>query len=379
MIKFSPLKHKPTFFVLGVILGIALVILPMQSKLSERAHSHQNQYGTALVNAAAREAVEPAFRKDLISLSVIVEAVASNPEVLQAAIYNVEGRVLVQAGKESHELDKDKEVYQATISLQDSVAGIVTVTLSKSEPDAALKLSFYYLLIALGLAYSLYQAIRLQVIRFEHSDIDTPALEHGLTIDANDSSSAEPEQEETESEPNIDSEPEQALAYATLCVKNVGTLQQQLNGETFRATFRKLEQKLSAICQLYGSTTCYWERDRYVVVFASVLESDALFNAACAARLMLDLTGVTNRIPLDLSAQVSLEQANTLADPMPFVGLAVHEAKQAFTYLEQRVKLLEISDEDTTRRLIESFEQPYSELLKKQTAQLSEQLSEKTG
>lgn len=371
MIKINKDFPRSAIFTLGLGLGICLVILPLTSKIDRIISAQDDAYGEALVQATAREAVEAAFQQDLISLSAILESVVSSPKVQQAAIHSVEGRIMVQAGKDQFQEDKRANAFQATISLQDSVAGVVTLKTTPTNWSSLLSSRLYLAIATLSFLFSAFITYvngtfslkQFRSAKFNSESISTPDDQNAEL--ASDAFLDEPE-EAAISEP----------AFATLCIKNIATLQQQLSGDSFRTTFRKLESKLNHISQLYGAVECHWERDRYFIEYRAAKPEDALFNAACATRLMLDLAGITNRIPLDLSGQISLARENTLVDDMPFVGLAVHQAQDAFAMIEDRVELLELGDNLGSRRIISIFFQPYDELLKNQTSQLSEQFEQ---
>lgn|GEM_PF-3417043 len=369
----SIINHPPSrsaLFALGLLVGIAIVLLPQRDQAESHASMHDDHYGNALAKSAAREAVEATFRKDLISLSAIAESVANNPRVEQVNIYDIEGRVLVQAGLEKHLVSDSAQTYQTTIAMQDSAAGVVAVTLAPLNWQGKRWQPIYFLIMLIAFAYLVW---RLYVDNFINIKSLTKNWASNHEANENDDALTLPSEALLDDDNESDAEPE--VAYAALCIKNVGVLQQQLNGETFRKTFNQVEQKLNKIGQLYGALDCHWEQDRYFIKFGAAQESEALFNAACAAKLMLDLAGITNRIPLDLAAQISLQKQNTLQDDMPFVGLAVHEVKDAFSLLKPRTELLEISEDDASRRLISAFSPPYADLLKKQMAQLSDQIN----
>ena len=367
----SIINHPPSrsaLFALGLLVGIAIVLLPHRDQAESHASMHDDHYGNALAKSAAREAVEATFRKDLISLSAIAESVANNPRVEQVNIYDIEGRVLVQAGLEKHLVSDSAQTYQTTIAMQDSAAGVVAVTLAPLNWQGKRWQPIYFLIMLIAFAYLVW---RLYADNFINIKSLTKNWASNHEANENDDALTLPSEALLDDDNESDAEPE--VAYAALCIKNVGVLQQQLNGETFRKTFNQVEQKLNKIGQLYGALDCHWEQDRYLIKFGATEQSDALFNSACAAKLMIDLAGITNRIPLDLAAQISLDKHSTIKSTMPFVGLAVHEADDAYDLLNGRIELLDIGEDDSTRKLISAFVQPYSELLKKQIAQLGEQ------
>lgn len=311
---------------IGVLLGLSVCLAPTVQQVDNLISEQRADYGQALANSAARESVEAAFRQDLISLRVIAQAVANNPHVARATIHNVEGKILVQAETEKHLDQRQLYSYQATVALQDSVAGVVTVSIKSSAWKEPLAGWFYKILILLCLGTIAWQTYTQRVFAFhglalfkQRGHATTQRSNDDLSGESNDEEFDENEREDTaninlglseltdgalaDDEYNKDNKitensdlPDTAdntptgNAYAALCVKNVATLQQQLNGEVFRKTFTSLEAKLNHIAELYGGQDCHWENDRYLIRFNASQQEDALFHAACAASLMLDLS-----------------------------------------------------------------------------------------
>jgi len=175
----------------------------------------------------------------------------------------------------------------------------------------------------------------------------------------------------------IEIEPEEdpllANAFLAVSVKNAELLKQQLSGSAYRSAWSTLDNTLRKISGVYGAFDCQTEGGRYVFHFFSESQDDAIFHALCAGRVMLDMAGIINRVPFDLSAQASGSEIDSREIDMPFVGLALSVDEEQPEQLQDKVELIELSSEDSGRLLVSGFKEHYELLLKKQMKQLKQQ------
>jgi hypothetical protein len=338
-------------------LGFIIALLAFYLSFVDNAlfvYDRQTQaYGQSIADVTAQRSVEPSFNNNLVSLRGIVQDAALNPQVVAVTIHDVEDKLLVQAGVVPQGQWVSEQSFTAQITLHESIAGYVTV-ISDAQPLFPRALSAI-LLSALGAAlagllWSLYQSGALRL----------PKLTAGPKISANthsgDSSIEEPAEEIDDSHHEAPAN----YAYAAVCVKNIAVLKQQLDGSTFRKIFASFEALIDDIRLLYNGVDWRWQEDRYI----------ALFHAACAAHLALELASILHNIPLDLSAQIDEDDSSLNEAMMPFAGLAVTRSSAEFPELKQRAVYLEISESEH-RLIISAFKAPYAALLEKQCQQLS--------
>ncbi len=128
----------------GGLLGLLFTVLALRLYQDRQEQQLLGDYGQALANLAARRAVDATLNHDLVSLQVILQDVTQNPRVLLASIHDVENNLLVQAGDTRSLADASQvRSFSAAIPLQDSVAGYVSVYLTRPMPQArALGYSF---------------------------------------------------------------------------------------------------------------------------------------------------------------------------------------------------------------------------------------------
>lgn len=338
-----------TMFCLGALLGLFVFYLLFVASASQRYDHLLRQHGQSLAESTAQQAVDPSLHNDLVSLRAICDLTASRPGVSAVAVHDVENQMLVQAGQMPGEGDARHAVFTSPITLNDSLAGYITVAITRQSlisSSAYILLNALWIVLAALCAWSLYRA-------------KTFALEWPQKSEA----PAAPEIEEREVLV-------EHFAYAALCVKNVAVLRQQLDGGTFRSLFASVETLIEGIMMLYGGKDWRWQDNRYVIRFKSLTdEHSALFQAACAAYLLLDLAAITDNIPLDLSAQIAIDDKELASSHMPFVGLAVEGNIAQIPDLAERVVYLELGPGDD-RKIIAEFRAPYAALLEKQSTQL---------
>lgn len=324
--------------------------------------NNQHQlYGQTLANTAAREALEATFHGDLVSMRAIMENSANQAHVLLASIHSVDNKLLVQAGTGTQFLPEDAPNYEATITLHDSLAGFVTVTLEPLHWASNRYVVGLFSLLGLSVFIFIGCLVRDKNVSIQLRAKPSSEAFPSLSTDIEDT-----RENNTAESTHTDAAP----AYVALCVKNISVLQQQLNGKMLRATLAELSRVMENIGHLYGARNCHWLGDRYLITFQAGSQADALFNAACSARLMLDLAGIVNRVPLDLAAQLSLSEQALREINMPFVGLAIDTNAAGCEELAEKVEYLEIGDENPERKLIADFVAPYKALLQKQMHQI---------
>ncbi len=365
MIKFvAPLSRKATFFI-GVTVGILLLYLLLLRSADKLIDQQNSTYGQSLANAAARESVEDLFHQDLVSMRANLQSVVDNPGVLTATIYDVENNLVVQAGKSQPEgID-----FSAPITIHESLAGYVTIKLNPETWPAGRPMQLVQIIVFSCIALAALFIYMSKSIQWE--GIALPDKWRFLARPPNAGTEDDITQDENEPHSEANEISVRNKAYVALCIKNIGTLQQQLNGSAFRNTFNLVEEMIEAIMHLYGADDWRWHNDRYLIEFQTEGENNqALFNAACAAQLMLDLCGIINRVPLDLSAQIALHRNDLTETAMPFVGLAVDRLAADADCLKPKVEYLDLGEEAPSRLLIKHFVGPYNDLLQKQMEQI---------
>ena len=137
----------------GLFISVALSIFWVHSFLDQQRQTYGHDYGQALANVAAYQAQEATLDHDLLSLQIILEDISKNPAVIGATIHDVENNLVVQGG---HNPDTRRGLdaaqilgsYTAPITLHNSVAGYVTITMALPvQTDAILFAKLFQVLI----------------------------------------------------------------------------------------------------------------------------------------------------------------------------------------------------------------------------------------
>jgi len=346
---------------------------------------HNRNYGQALANLAARQAVDATLNHDLVSLQVILTDVAQNPNILGATIHDVENRLLVQGGHHPVGIDKHSDQrlsYSAPITLHDSVAGYVTVTLAEhGGGNAALytQQAGGLLLLALLATFTL--------ILWQQGG-DSAFTNQPTRQGDRDQKPLPPVQadgEETQQhKPKCDS----SHIQISLEIHNLDTLRAQLNREAFRLLLERFEQQLQGVLSLYRGHSQQLSGNRLLLKYSGQDQNEAIFRALCSAQLLLTLAAKTAGAQLRLSASVAPDIADKLSNNQPGKGgIAAqlsapgaadthhHQPRQVYIAYPLLSEELDKQVEYTPLghgqgALLAQIKPPYQELLVKQEQQL---------
>lgn len=280
-----------------------------------------NQYGNALVNLAARQAVDATLIHDLVSLQVILSDIAENPGVVNATIHDVENNLLVQAGKTGSKERFNtgtQQNFTAPITLHDSIAGYVTVTVDTSD-IAPLRQQLYWLF---GLTATLMLALFITAFfvsrsRETHSTAATIPIVNPTTVDTT--------SREQIKGTMVD---EEVLAYQVEMQWQFGNLQElnaQLSSARFRDILQRLKKHMQGALSLYNGQLVSMDLRHALMQFrGNESLANAAFQAICCARLLMDLSSHEQDFDIKHCAAIhapkpGIEKVSAAAD---------HEAQQ---------------------------------------------------
>jgi len=380
----------PSSQVLSLLLAAAVsaailmcAILFHQHDLKKQ-EDYSRQYGQALSNLAARQAVDATLNHDLVSLQVLLSDIADNGRVIGATIHNVENRLLVQGGHNPTKTPVLRELrrsYTTVIALHDSVAGYVTVTLSMQPQNLArqhllwqflwgsLSLTLLLCLIALLSDRLKRQATAQQEEEDDEEEYLTeavPIVQHLQVID-----------QKVKKPTEIRPKPELGVSLC-LIIHNIDTLNRQLNKHSFNGVLDVFEQQIHSVVRLYKPERLPGKADEVELCFKGDNLAEISFNALCCAQLLLSLSMNRSGPTLKLGAQVSphddsvnlitrFERQHT-SEALPRQVL-IHPS----LLCEELLNRIEIAqDEHTIDARLVQIAKPYGELIEKQVRQLAE-------
>jgi len=338
----------------GLFVGTALVAMLTFPVIKAMQTRHQQHYGQALASMAASQAIDASFNHDLVRLQVILQDIMENPSTQLATIHDVENKLLVQAGDSRSAIDANAS-FTAPIVLQDSIAGYVTVSLTKEE-DHPTNRWIIFAFLALTAALLLAELYRQGSIELElNQQIQQPP-----PADTGEAGDAE---QETEDLPSV---------FSIIHIKNLAVLEQQLSGDNLRKTLNQVEQNIADVLALYNGTGYQRDDNQFRLSFlANDATNEALFRAACSAWLIVELSSIVNNIPLDLAAFVSANEEDLVPANLPIAGLVLETQAASDALICRRLKFVELGSEDG-RKVVAGFEQPFQSLLEKQRTQLAQ-------
>lgn len=150
-------------FLVALALVIYACVMGLQFK--QAMHEQADALGQSLTTQTATSATELLVANDILSLNVLLGNLVKNPLVAHAAIYNVDNRILAEAGQRPRNslLGEAEGVYQTKISFQDVAAGQLRISLDMSQFQQPMLISLQSMgilaaiLLALALALSLRQ------------------------------------------------------------------------------------------------------------------------------------------------------------------------------------------------------------------------------
>lgn len=349
------------FVCMGIIPGLLFSWLMLTPGANTRFIEAQEDYGQTLATATARRVIDAFFKNDLVRLQAVLQDLVSYPHVVQATIHDVENRLLVQAGEGRPALS-EHSAYSASIVIHDSIAGYITLTLQKFDQplqNASRRLVNISIFLVLALMVILYRAHSFEWIRSEPDKKEILA-----------ENSDEIEKTATENSANMED-----LVYTIIHVKNLDVLNQQLTNDVKRGTFGKLENILRDVQALYGGQGFYLQDNFYVLKFATGdTLNETLFRAACSAFLIVELASIIDKIPLDLAAFVSANEADLVPAKLPVAGLVLESQAAQDELIQRRLNFMEVGTADG-RSIVANFEQPYSALLENQRKHLASLLN----
>lgn len=265
---------RTPLFLISVTTLVCLLISAslLRHQHHERLEIRTTQYGNALATLGAKQATEATMNHDLVSLQVIVSDIARNPDILSVTVHDVENRLLVQAGGSPNAGDyahRDHRLFPAPITLQDSIAGYVTVNIDTQ----ALYEQFddTWLMALLGLAGAM---LVLSVIN-QRQQLYAAAAEASSASDSN------------EPAPVI-RPPGEDDVWVTLHLRclNWPTLRQQLNAAQRQQLFDDLQRHLSGVNALYAGRITLADSDLLELEFHGDEIGNTTFRAICAAQLL---------------------------------------------------------------------------------------------
>lgn len=276
------LLRNPLFLISATTLICLLISASLlQQQHHQRLEIRTDQYGNALASLAASQATEATMNHDLVSLQVTVSEIARNPDILSVTVHDVENRLLVQAGDSPNAGDyanRDHQSYTSPVTLQDSIAGYVTVTIDTQTLYE--QFDDTWLMALLGLAGAIIVLSIINQRQAPDDEIDTDGSPQTVQSEQPDEPAPTPRSSGTDQED-----------YVTLkfCCLNWPSLKQQLSATLRQQLFDDLQGHLSGINALYSGRITLADHETLELEFHGDEIGNTTFRAICAAQLLFTL------------------------------------------------------------------------------------------
>ena len=329
----SPAPHTPeqlqqsialhlggAFFVvfLASFILAGLLAFQLYSRLIE---STIDEYGNAVARQLALSSVDAVVRSDLVSLHAQLEKLVANQTVIDAAVYDMENRVLAQAGLTPNARRDIPESairhFPATLSFQDSLAGKVIVSLNTTRAYEQRRLLLVYFILSCVAAAVLISVLSMMLARrvvakyqysvaqvnqilqaspmltpFEHTLPNQRAVEQALqqiAVHLTQLEQRNPAPKFVHSG-KFQAKPTEG-SYAELIIEciNLDLLQQQLHPRELQKRLDTFQDHLQKTIPLYHATLVPAAGNHVLLRFPVNDVNDAALQAICAATVMIGL------------------------------------------------------------------------------------------
>ncbi|MCW8195018.1 hypothetical protein F6455_09490 [Proteobacteria bacterium 005FR1] len=361
----------------GILVATLACAAICQHLIAETLQNRSAQYGRALANVAARQAIDATLNHDLVSLQVILSDIAENPDVAKATIHDVENNLLVQAGSTVRGAIRQQD-FTAPVTLHNSIAGYVTVSLDLTGV-AGIQYRIFWLF---GFMAVLLIALTLSALYFGRTwNIPLAAARPAIPI-----LNSPPKPDPTVAVPHVP----RAFPRVELIVnfRNLRELAGQLDSKAFRGVSRRIEEQFRGILALYAGQLIQLDAGTARIAFPNPQENpDAAFQALCSARLLLTLNQRSQHFPLRMSALIIQRDSDStilknlqyqLAESEEFDYLLQHAADSSLlmetrlladTELSQKVEQQPVDEFSDVVEIV-ALGDSYQQLLDRQLEQL---------
>lgn len=121
--------------VMLVALALVIYAVVMGLQFKQAMNQQADALGQSLVTQTATSASNLLVSNDIISLSVLLNNLVKNPLVAHAAIYNVDSRIVAEAGQRPSQglLAENTGMYTSELKFQDTAAGSLRISLNMQQ------------------------------------------------------------------------------------------------------------------------------------------------------------------------------------------------------------------------------------------------------
>jgi uncharacterized membrane protein affecting hemolysin expression len=331
-IKTDPHLQLPLLFFAGFLITYLLVVVLILRLYRQQVEVTLQEYGGTVAHQLAQASVDALLRDDRLSLHAQLENIIKAPNVAEAAVYDMENRLIAQATDPAGD-EMLLRHYPATITFQDSIVGKVMIGLDTRPLLKNHHWLYGYLLCGLLLCLFITLGISRIVMRYgtalyqrlihgihqlqpritsdlaETGTTDAPSLD---MVEKNLQQLQEYVQQLEQGAPVVkftqtgkfSYQPPQG-SYAELLIDcaNFDALQQQVHHRELQRLLETLQSSLQAASQLYHADDVHSPGNHVLLRFQHNDITDAALQAICCAVVIRSLVRAAiqvSSIPLQL-------------------------------------------------------------------------------
>jgi uncharacterized membrane protein affecting hemolysin expression len=349
-----------------LLLGLTLTANKDQQLLS------LDNYGKAISRLASNQLAVPMSASNLIGLQSLLKELVAQDRVINAVIYGVDNRIVVQAGSIS-DIPVHHKAYTQELTLDQSLLGSLTLTLD----------------VHLNQTYSLYGFLLLSFLALAGASARLLQAQAKLTTSADNFANGEdgPLLSSTASavtdssaKPSITEAGHQAIVVLQL--DTIDKLYQQLNADARQQELQQLQSTLSKVLTLYSGQQLGVSGTSIVIGFQGRDQSDCLFQSLCCAHLLqracdqqqwlLKFTAHVSTACADFTLADDLKQMKQLLSDKNNLGrLLIKNSLITAAHLESRIEFNSVSNgQDNGMASVIGFTSTYQQLLNNQLSHL---------
>ena len=293
----------------------------------------------------------PLGANNLIGIQALLRDFSEQNKVLKVTVYDVDNRILVQAGRIMAEQDNTKD-FTHPINLDQTLLGSVTISLDMNTSQTGLIPLYFLVALLLTLA--------LTATSFTIPSLSLPPNLTARDIEATNAATVET-----------------ASSFLSIKLLNIEKLYQQLNAQTRQQELEKLQTAIHAVLKLYSGKQILACNDQVILSFESTSLHQAILHALCSAHLLQKTREQqAHLLAFNLTVSIPKQELN-ITSKVVQNRLLSKDSSQGNILIEQEV--LELSqlrnrvihkpwsvNPACSLRLIEGFDETYQQLLDKQ-------------
>lgn len=275
-----------TFLFASLAATIAVWSFISLKSWQEDSRSLNDEAGRDLVASNALQFSSSLMAGDRVSLQATLKELAHTPSILTAQIHDIENRLIAQA-KKAGSPNIPPRVFSAPITVQDTIAGYLTLELSDEISPMARDHQVRWLTLTLLLCL-LTAGIALSRSRSQNDTATEPGSDTYYEDESDDDLANESN--------NHSSTNRQSQVQLLIHCKNLSTLQQQLDHASYQLLLEKLELWLQQLSQLYHFQTGEMQGELITLNFTDDPSiQDWRFHALCCAQLIFTFSRTSNQ------------------------------------------------------------------------------------